>query len=92
MLTQKSAVGALPTVRAATDLGVLGGQYYGPSGRGEVRGHPRLVASSTASHDQAIQQRLWTVSEELTGVTFLVSDRDPLTCVAGVGAHDARDS
>jgi hypothetical protein len=63
-------MGALPTVRAATDLGVLGGQYYGPSGRGEVRGHPRLVASSTVSHDQAIQQRLWTVSEELTGVTF----------------------
>jgi hypothetical protein len=63
-------MGARPTVRAATDLGVLGGQYYGPSGRGEVRGYPRLVASSTASHDQAIQQRLWTVSEELTGVTF----------------------
>ncbi|QHF21152.1 SDR family NAD(P)-dependent oxidoreductase [Rathayibacter sp. VKM Ac-2762] len=72
LLTQVPEMSALPTVRAATDLGVLGAQYYGPSGRGEVRGHPKLVASSTASHDHVIQQRLWTVSEELTGVTFPV--------------------
>jgi hypothetical protein len=30
------------------------------------------VTSSAQSHDTAIQQRLWTVSEELTGVTFPV--------------------
>jgi NAD(P)-dependent dehydrogenase (short-subunit alcohol dehydrogenase family) len=72
LLTQVPEMGALPTVRAATDPGVLGAQYYGPSGRGEVRGYPKLVASSTASHDHEIQQRLWTVSEELTGVTFPV--------------------
>jgi hypothetical protein len=63
-------MGALPTLRAATDPAVLGGQYYGPSGFGEVRGFPKLVASSPDSHDYAVQQRLWTVSEELTGVTF----------------------
>jgi hypothetical protein len=31
-----------------------------------------LVASSPASHDTAVQQRLWTISEELTGVAFPV--------------------
>ena len=70
LLTQPAAMGALPSLRAATDPAVLGGQYYGPGGRGEVRGHPRLVTSSPESYDLTIQQRLWAVSEELTGVTF----------------------
>jgi NAD(P)-dependent dehydrogenase (short-subunit alcohol dehydrogenase family) len=69
LLTQEPEMGALPTVRAATDLAVLGGQYYGPGGRGEVRGYPKLVQSSPLSHNQEIQRRLWTVSEELTGVS-----------------------
>lgn len=68
--TQTPEMGALPTLRAATDPDVAGGQYYGPGNRTETRGYPKLVASSPASHDQAVQQRLWTVSEELTGVTF----------------------
>ncbi|RJU00304.1 SDR family NAD(P)-dependent oxidoreductase [Arthrobacter frigidicola] len=70
LITQKAEMGALPTLRAATDPTVIGGQYYGPGGRGEVRGYPTLVTSSTESHDQVTQQRLWAVSEELTGVTF----------------------
>ena len=40
---QRPDAGALPTLRAATDPGVRGGQYYGPSGLGEARGHPVLV-------------------------------------------------
>lgn len=70
LITQTSTMGALPTLRAATDPGVLGGQYYGPDGPGQIRGYPRLVTSSTQSYDVATQQRLWTISEELTGVTF----------------------
>jgi NAD(P)-dependent dehydrogenase (short-subunit alcohol dehydrogenase family) len=72
VMTQKAAMGALPTLRAATDPGVLGGQYYGPGGFFGARGYPKLVESSGQSHDTAIQRRLWTVSEELTGVTFPV--------------------
>jgi NAD(P)-dependent dehydrogenase (short-subunit alcohol dehydrogenase family) len=71
-LMQDAASGALPTLRAATDPGVLGGQYYGPDGFGELRGHPKLVASSEKSHDVAMQRRLWAVSEELTGVVYPV--------------------
>jgi hypothetical protein len=65
-------MGALPTLRAATDPGVAGGQYYGPGGLFGARGYPELARSSGRSHDTAIQRRLWTVSEELTGVTFPV--------------------
>jgi len=71
-LFQGADMGALPTLRAATDPGVLGGQYYGPDGVGEQRGYPKLVASSDKSHDLDVQRRLWTVSEELTGVVYPV--------------------
>lgn len=70
LVTNSPAVGALPTLRAATDPAVQGGQYYGPSGFQEAVGHPVLVESNAKSHDMAVQQRLWTVSEELTGVSY----------------------
>jgi NAD(P)-dependent dehydrogenase (short-subunit alcohol dehydrogenase family) len=72
LFAQPAAMGALPTLRAATDPTVQGGQYYGPDGLGETSGHPKVVASSKQSHDQDIQGRLWSVSEELTGVTYPV--------------------
>jgi NAD(P)-dependent dehydrogenase (short-subunit alcohol dehydrogenase family) len=72
LISQKAVLGALPTLRAATDPGVLGGQYYGPGGFFGTRGYPKLAESSRQSHDPAIQRRLWTVSEELTAVTFPV--------------------
>jgi NAD(P)-dependent dehydrogenase (short-subunit alcohol dehydrogenase family) len=72
VISQKPAMGALPTLRAATDPGVLGGQYYGPGGIFGTRGYPELARSSGQSRDTAIGRRLWTASEELTGVTFPV--------------------
>src|SRR5579864_975332 len=71
-VSQNPAMGALPVLRAATDPGVLGGQYYGPGGLFGTRGYPKLAKSSGQSRDTAIQRRLWTVSQELTGVTFPV--------------------
>jgi NAD(P)-dependent dehydrogenase (short-subunit alcohol dehydrogenase family) len=72
VLFQSPSMGALPTLRAATDPAVQGGQYYGPDGFAEQRGHPKVVQSSAQSHDEDLQRRLWTVSEELTGVSFPV--------------------
>ena len=72
LVSQKAAMGALPILRAATDPGGIGGQYYGPGRFFGARGYPKLAESSRQSHDTAIQRRLWTVSEELTGVTFPV--------------------
>src|SRR4029450_13920982 len=72
VMSQKAAMGALPMLRAATDPGVLGGQYYGPGGLFGARGYPTLAGSSGPSPAPATQRRLWTVSEELTGVTFPV--------------------
>src|SRR5499425_1422929 len=60
LMSQKAAMGALPVLRAATDPGVLGGQYYGPGRFSGARGYPELARSSWQSHDPAIQRRLWT--------------------------------
>ncbi|AQA02045.1 short-chain dehydrogenase [Mycobacterium sp. MS1601] len=72
VIAQSAAGGALPSLRAATDPGVLGGQYYGPANLAQWRGAPVVVASSAQSYDLDLQRRLWTISEELTKVTFPV--------------------
>jgi NAD(P)-dependent dehydrogenase (short-subunit alcohol dehydrogenase family) len=69
-LMQTSQMGALPTLRAAVDPQAKGGQYYGPDGWMEQKGHPVAVRSSKRSYDQAAARRLWDVSEELTGVQY----------------------
>ncbi len=68
---QSAAMGALPILRAATDPNAKGGQYYGPDGFTGNTGYPILVKSSKRSHDQVSQDRLWTLSEQLTGVSYL---------------------
>lgn len=71
LVTNSPLVGALATLRAATDPAVRGGQYYGPAfpvAAFGLVGHPQLVTSSEQSHDVAVARRLWQVSEELTDV------------------------
>lgn len=70
LLAMKPSQGALPTLRAATDPDVQGGEYFGPCGVLELRGNPVKVGSSKRAQDTASAARLWQVSEELTGVRF----------------------
>ncbi len=70
LMMQESAMGALPTLRAAVDPHAKGGQYYGPDGFMEQRGYPVVVQSNAASHNEADARRLWQLSEQLTGVHY----------------------
>jgi NAD(P)-dependent dehydrogenase (short-subunit alcohol dehydrogenase family) len=70
ILAQSAQMGALPTLYAATYPDLPGGSYIGPGGFSEMRGYPKVVGSTSASHDQAVQRGLWAESERLTGVTF----------------------
>jgi NAD(P)-dependent dehydrogenase (short-subunit alcohol dehydrogenase family) len=69
---QSASAGALSPLRAATDPTARSGQYYGPDGRGEQRGHPKVIDSSARSHDEALARRLWDASQDLTGVKYPV--------------------
>jgi len=62
--------GALPTLYAATSPEAEAGDYYGPHGCFELRGYPKKVGRTQAAKDTKTAQRLWKVSEELTGVAF----------------------
>ena len=68
---QSAADGALPTLRAATDSALKGGEYFGPDGFMEMKGSPELVTSNAKSHNDEDAAQLWHVSEGLTGVSFL---------------------
>ncbi|MGB3685158.1 MAG: oxidoreductase [Ornithinimicrobium sp.] len=70
-VVQDADAGALPTLRAATDPNVLGGEYYGPRRLGESRGAPVRVVSTDASHNAETAARLWDSSQRLTGVSYL---------------------
>ncbi len=70
VLGQSAARGALPGLYAATMPDVVGGQYWGPNGLLEVRGAPALAQISPQALDRTTWERLWTVSEQLTGVTY----------------------
>ncbi len=67
---QKPEMGALPALYAATAPDVQGSDYYGPAGWQELRGYPTKVRSSANSYNEAVAAKLWTVSEELTGVHY----------------------
>ena len=70
LFAQNLAMGTLPTLRAAIDPEARSGDYYGPKGFMEMRGYPVKVSSNALSHDQAIAEKLWTVSEMLTAVRY----------------------
>ena len=67
---QSAARGGWPTLRAATDPDAKGGSYWGPKHLFELRGPPVQVNSTKRSKSLETAQRLWTVSEQLTGLTF----------------------
>jgi NAD(P)-dependent dehydrogenase (short-subunit alcohol dehydrogenase family) len=68
-LAQSAEMGSLPQLYAATMPDVRGGDFYGPDGF-YIRGYPTTIKGSPASNDQATAERLWQVSEELTGVVY----------------------
>jgi NAD(P)-dependent dehydrogenase (short-subunit alcohol dehydrogenase family) len=68
LMAQDVAMGALPQVYAAAGPDVESGQFWGPDGRNENKGYPKLVEPMVEARDRELARRLWTISEELTGV------------------------
>jgi len=68
LVAMSPSQGALPTLRAATAPDVRGGDYFGPDGFQEMRGHPVRVGTTQAAKNPEDSARLWQVSEELTAV------------------------
>ena len=72
-MSQAAPEAALPLLYAATDYAAIGGLHYGPRGVFEFRGAPGPARVSRRAADQALAERLWTVSEQLTNVHYSIS-------------------
>jgi NAD(P)-dependent dehydrogenase (short-subunit alcohol dehydrogenase family) len=70
ILMQPEAEGALPTLYAATSPEAHSGDYIGPDGFMEFKGAPVVVKPRANALDEATGERLWSVSEQLTGVVY----------------------
>jgi NAD(P)-dependent dehydrogenase (short-subunit alcohol dehydrogenase family) len=67
---QSDEAGALPTLYGATAPEAKGGEYIGPDGLLGIKGSPTVETPKPQALDEAVAKRLWTVSEELTGVVY----------------------
>ncbi len=70
LIAQSAGKGALPSLRAALDQNLKGGEYLGPDGFNEMKGNPVVVDSSNTSKNLEKAKRLWDVSEKMTGADF----------------------
>ncbi len=68
LVLQSSAAGANPTLWASTYAEP--GSYVGPTRLAESRGRLGTAKLSRHARDEDLARRLWTLSEEKTGVTF----------------------
>ncbi len=69
-LAQPSAVGAWPTLFAATSPEARGGDYIGPGGITETSGPPVRSKASRAARNPDLARRLWAISVKATGVDY----------------------
>jgi NAD(P)-dependent dehydrogenase (short-subunit alcohol dehydrogenase family) len=70
LVSQSAADGAQAALFAAVSAGVEPGGFYGPGGWFELSGMPRAARVSRRAQDEDVARRLWSVSEELTGVVW----------------------
>lgn len=68
LIAHSALKGAMPALRAATDPRAKGGQYYGP--RFMIVGRPVVEPPSLQAQNFEDAERLWNISENLTGKQF----------------------
>lgn len=72
IVAQPASMGALPTLYAATHPDLRGGEFIGPDGPGNTKGHPVLNDDPVKLYKPDLTAKLWEVSETLTGVTYSI--------------------
>lgn len=67
---QPASMGALPTIYAATEAGLVGGEYIGPDGKGNRSGYPAIEQPANGVYNENTMKKLWDISEQMTGVHY----------------------
>ena len=68
-IAQSEEQGSWPSLFAITE-DVPGNSFIGPDGFGEIKGHPTYVKRSRRAQDLEVAEKLWQLSEELTGIKY----------------------
>jgi hypothetical protein len=76
LLAQTPEQGALPTLYAAV-VDLPGASFIGPSRLMHMRGTPQLIKRSAAAQNPELAARLWTLSEQLTGLRSPLRQHPP---------------
>lgn len=71
LMAQKVEMGVLPTLKAATDPLLKGGEYIGPMKMSNYRGYPGFNTLPTPAEDANHRQKLWHTTERILGLEFL---------------------
>ncbi len=66
-----NAAAAKPSLFGALSPDVMGGEYFGPTGFMEFKGKVGVAKRSEYSRREDIALKLWQISEEMTGQSFL---------------------
>lgn len=72
LVAQPARMGALPVLYAATAEGVGQGDFYGPGGTFRMKGWPAPDQPSPKRMSDADAEKLWALSEQLTGTAFTI--------------------
>lgn len=56
---------------AACSADARGGEYYGPGGLFEIAGQPARARMAKAATDTELAQKLWSLTETMTGISYL---------------------
>lgn len=70
--TQSAKDGAEPTLYAALGTDIIGGDYTGPDGKGELKGKATKVKPRSTAKNAEVGKRLWEMTEEMIGEKFEV--------------------
>ena len=70
VIAHSNSEAAKPALHAALSRDVEGGDFYGPTGFMEMRGPVGTAQRSSVTANSTIAERLWGLSEELTGQPF----------------------
>lgn len=77
LFSHSAADGALPILYAATAATARPNEYYGPMGAFELMGQLGLAEVGKRVDDGSLASKLWTISEELTGVRWPLAYAPP---------------
>jgi NAD(P)-dependent dehydrogenase (short-subunit alcohol dehydrogenase family) len=70
LVAQSTEMGTLPVLYAATAEDADHRAYYGPTGFAGMRGYPGRTYPNRKKVSKDVQQELWQLSEQMTGVAF----------------------